>query len=233
MRGPARASAAAGGARRATRPRRRAGRLVDDARSARSNMSIFSSWLGANPASCVERGVEKSTITESPCPMPLVSTMQSRSPALEHASARRARRRSRSRRGRELRVDVTPSIAFMRMVGQGAAVARRVDQDERLEVGLRVAHAPHELVGQARLAGAAGAGHAEHRHPLVRGLAGPAGGPSAAVIPRAIARPTSSPSSPVRAVPATGGDRTGRSRSSRARCRPSRCAARPGASRSS
>ncbi len=154
--------------------------------SAKSSMSIFSSWLAApNSGVITYIGTSTSgTMAASPWPMPEVSTTMRSKPAALQASStsgrawlislpksRVARLRMKTRGPR-----CHGLIAFMRMRSPSSAppLLRRLrvdaDDGDAQRVALVQPQAADQLVGEAALAGAAGAGDAEHgdRVPLRR-----------------------------------------------------------------
>ena len=156
--------------------------LLIATKSAKSSMSIFSSWLAA-PNSGVITYSDTSTsgtIAASPWPMPDVSTMTRSKPATLHAAitsgsalrdlAAGVARRERAHVDVRMLDRVHPdAVAEQRAAG---LAPRRVDRDDRdlQRVVLVEAEAADQLVGQRALAGAAGAGDAERRdRRLLRG----------------------------------------------------------------
>jgi hypothetical protein len=146
--------------------------------SAKSSMSIFSSWLAA-PNSGVITYIGTSTcgtIAASPWPMPEVSTMIRSKPATLQAAitsgsawlislpvSRVARLRMKTRAPCRHGPDRVHADAVAQQ--RAAALApRRVDADHRdaQRVVLVQPQAADQLVGQAGLARAAGAGDAQH-----------------------------------------------------------------------
>src|SRR5690606_2073104 len=146
--------------------------LFSTTSSAKSSMSIFSSWLGA-PKSLVITYIGKSTrstISESLWPMPAVSTITRSKPrplrkAMESCSTTLVAecwRRVAIERMYTVATQRVHADAVAQQRAAGAA-AGRVDRDHR-DPHLREAgeEAVEQLVGDRGLAGAAGAGDADY-----------------------------------------------------------------------
>ena len=166
--------------RRASSAPRRSNLLTATA-SAKSSMSIFSSWEAA-PNSGVMTYSEtslKGTIAASPCPMPGVSTMTRSNPAAftavrmssnrsgscapaDRVAIDRKKVRFRSPLSRAFILIRSPSRAPppRRRVGSIASTAMRSLSSKS------IAEAPQQLVGQRRLTGPARSGDAEHGNRL-------------------------------------------------------------------
>ena len=190
--------------RRASSAPRRSNLLIATT-SAKSSMSIFSS-CDAAPNSGVITYSEVSTngtIAASPWPMPGVSTMTRSLPAALHAaiaSVRPVRHLGdRASGGHRAEVDLVAVVAGCRravhpdpVAEQRAAAAPpgRVDREDRdAQLVLLVDAEPaDQLVGERRLAGAAGAGDAQHRHgALAGGLADRVAGVARSAAPASMA----------------------------------------------